>query len=389
MPISAKVADAMMRASWIRKMFEEGERMRLDGGGPVFDFSLGNPTLEPPARFSESLRALVDAPGTHRYMANVGHQSTREAVARYVAGEFGVPINAGNIVMTVGAGGGLNVILKAILDPGDEVIVLSPYFVEYGFYIDNHCGVMVKVPSAAGFGIDHEAVRRAISSRTRAMLVCSPNNPTGVVYTRESLGRLAGILREKGAELGSPIYLISDEPYRKVWYGEGHCPGPLDVYENTIMVTSHSKDLGLAGERIGWIAIHPGAADAGRLFAAMAFANRTLGFVNAPALMQKAIEGCLHLSVDIGWYRVRRDRLYGSLTAFGYEVVRPDGAFYIFPKAPGGDDIAFCQAMARRRVLLVPGTGFGAPGYFRISYCVEMETIDGALPEFEAGIKGA
>jgi aspartate aminotransferase len=320
-------------------------------------------------------------------MPNTGHASTRRAVAQHVRGESGVPVTENLVVMTVGAGGGLNVALKAILDPGDEVIVTVPYFVEYGFYIDNHGGVMVKAPSGAGFDLDPQAVARAVTPRTKAAIVNSPNNPTGVVYARESMQALATVLREKSRAHGAPIYLLSDEPYRKILYDVPRCTGALEVYEHSLMITSHSKDLGLPGERIGWIAVHPQAADAPKLMDALAFANRTLGFVNAPALMQKAIEACLDVTVDISWYRRKRDRLYAALTGFGYEVVKPGGAFYMFPKAPGGDDVAFCQALARRRVLTVPGVGFGMPGYFRIAYCAEDETIEGALPAFEAALK--
>jgi aspartate aminotransferase len=389
MPIAKKISDAMTRSSWIRRMFEEGDRMRKDGKGPVYDFSLGNPTLEPPESFRRRLAHLVTSgePGLHRYMANVGYAGTRKAVAGYIQREFGVAATEDHVVMTVGAGGGLNVILKAILDPGDEVIVLTPFFVEYGFYVDNHGGVTVKVPTNAGFELDHEAIGRAITPRTKALIVNTPNNPSGVVYSRESMERLADLLRRSGARHGAPIYLISDEPYRKIAYDSAHPTGALDVYENGLMVTSHSKDLGLAGERIGWIAVHPEAADAAPLIHAMAFANRTLGFVNAPALMQRGIEACLDESVDVGWYRAKRDRLHASLTRFGYSVVKPGGAFYFFPAAPGGDDIAFCQAMVKRRVLVVPGTGFGTPGHFRLAYCVEDQTIEGALPAFEAAIR--
>jgi aspartate aminotransferase len=367
-------------------MFEEGDRMRADGKGPVYDFSLGNPDIDPPADFLKRLKELVNSPlpGMHKYMANVGFDSTRAAVAAYVQSEFGIESTEKLITMTVGAGGGLNVALKAILDPGDEVLVLTPFFVEYGFYIDNHGGVMVKVPTKPGFDIDVDAVASAITPRTKAMLINSPNNPTGVVYSSDSLKMLASVLRERGKQHGSTIYLISDEPYRKIVFDMARCPSVLVAYENSIMVTSHSKDLAVPGERIGWIVIHPGAADSEKLAGAMAFANRTLGFVNAPALMQRVIEKCLDSSIDLDWYRRKRDLLYTELIKYGYEVTKPHGAFYMFPKAPGGDDIAFCRALAKRRVLVVPGTGFGTPGYFRIAYCFHDAIIEGALPAFEA-----
>ena len=391
MPIAAKIADAMTRASWIRKMFEEGERLRASGQGPVYDFSIGNPDLEPPAAFLDRLRSIVASPtpGMHRYMPNVGYPSTREAVARGLAAEFSLPFTREHVVMVTGAGGGLNVVLKALLDPGDEAIVLTPYFVEYLFYVDNHGGTPVKVPTGPDFDIAVDAVANAVTARTKVVIVNSPNNPTGVVYPDGTLERLGAMLRAKAAEFKTTIYIVSDEPYRKIVYGGGRCPSPIGHYENTVLVMSHSKDLGLAGEGIGYVAIHPRAADAERLFAAMAFTVRTLGFVNAPALMQRVVEGLQDVVVDLGTYRRRRDRIHETLVGAGYEVTRPEGAFYFFPKAPGGDDVAFCKALAKRRVLVVPGTGCGTPGYFRISYAVADDVIDGGLPVMGAAFKDA
>jgi len=382
MPISTKVAEAMSRASWIRKMFEEGERLRASGQGPIYDFSIGNPDLEPPEVLHERLRELVihPRPGMHRYMPNVGFPSTRDAVARWLQGEFRLPFTREQVVMVTGAGGGLNVVLKALLDPGDEVILLSPYFVEYLFYVDNHGGVVVKVPTGPEFDIDVAAVVRAITPRTKAMIVNSPNNPTGVIYPGATLQRLAEALQAKARELGTTIYVISDEPYRRLVYDVDRCPSPLEYYPNTILVMSHSKDLGLAGERIGYVAIHPQAQSADRLFAAMAFSVRTLGFVNAPALMQLAVETLQDAVIDRSVYRRRRDRIWEGLTSAGYEVVRPGGAFYFFPRAPGGDDVGFCRALAQRRVLVVPGSGFGTQGYFRLCFTVPDEHIEAALP---------
>jgi aspartate aminotransferase len=391
MPISTKIAEAMTRASWIRKMFEEGERLKAAGKGPVYDFSIGNPDLEPPEAFRKRIISLLTnpQPGMHRYMPNVGYPSTREAVAAWLSREFDLTFTREHIVMVTGAGGGLNVVLKAILDPGDEVIVLTPYFVEYLFYVDNHGGNVVKVPTGPQFDISVAAVANAVTARTKAVMINSPNNPTGVIYPASTLAQLGEALRAKSAEFGTTIYLVSDEPYRRIVYDMTHCPSPLEHYTNTILVMSHSKDLALAGERIGYVAIHPQAADADRLFAAMAFTVRTLGFVNAPALMQHAVEALQDVVVDLGTYRRRRDRIYDGLVKAGYEVVKPQGAFYFFPKAPGGDDVAFCKALAQRRVLVVPGTGFGTPGYFRVSYAVPDDIIDAALPIFADAARGA
>ena len=389
MAISKKVAGFLGRASFIRKMFEEASRMRADGKGPVYDFSLGNPDLEPPAEFRKRLFSVIgdETPGAHKYMANVGYESTRQAVAASLAREHGLPFTAESVIMTVGAGGALNTVLKAILDDGDEVITPLPFFVEYTFYADNHGGTLVKVPSQPDFQPDVAAIEAAITPRTKVLLTNSPHNPTGAVYRAEVLAAIGDLLRRKSEELGHTIYWISDEPYRRLIYDLDCCPSLFAAYGSSIMVTSHSKDLGLPGERIGYLAISPRADEPAALFGAMAFTNRTLGFVNAPALMQRVIETLQDVTVDLEWYRRKRDLLFESLTRFGYEVTRPEGAFYIFPKAPGGDDISFVAKMQEKRVLVVPGTGFGAPGYFRIAYCVDDAVIEGALPLFEEAIQ--
>lgn len=371
-------------------MFEEGEKLRREGKGPIYDFSLGNPDLDPPPAFHKALQDLVNhpVPGMHKYMPNVGYPSTRQAIARALVAEFDLPFTGEHVVMTSGAGGGMNVTLKAILDPGDEVIVLSPYFVEYLYYVDNHGGVVVKVPTGPDFDIDVDAVAAAITARTKGVILNSPNNPTGVIYPEATLARLGDVARRKSKEYGTTIYLIADEPYRKIIYDVPRCPSIFEQYDQSIVVTSHSKDLGVPGERIGYVAIHPRVTEPDRLFSAMAFANRTLGFVNAPALMQRVVESLQHVTVDVEWYRAKRDRIYDVLMRAGYEMVKPQGAFYFFPKAPGGDDVAFCQAMTKRGVLVVPGSGFGTPGHFRLAYCVPDDVVDGGLAVLADAIRG-
>jgi aspartate aminotransferase len=389
MPISKRIGKHLTNASWIRKLFEEGQQMAKDGGGPVYDFSIGNPDLEPPAQFKDALRRIADdnSVGQHKYMANVGYITTRTAVASSLKAEHGLPFLPEQIVMTVGAGGAVNASLKAIVDPDDEVIVIVPYFVEYGFYVENHGAKMVKVQSTPEFNLDVEAIGEAITDRTRVVLICNPNNPTGVVYGQDTLNQLGDLLRLKSAERERPIILIDDAPYRKLVYDMDVCTSAFTGYENTILCTSHSKDLGIPGERIGFLAISPKMKNWTRMAEAIAFTNRTLGFVNAPALMQRLITDLQTVTIDLDWYRRKRDLLYKELTRMGYEVPYPGGAFYIFPKAPGGDDIAFINKLKELRVLVVPGSGFGTPGYFRISYCVHDERIAGALPAFEKAIK--
>ncbi len=389
MPISKRVDGFLSKASWIRKLFDEGRLMMQDGKGPVYDFSIGNPDLEPPARFKEVLRELVndETPGQHKYMSNVGYVETRKAVADSLEVDHDLPFVADQIVMTVGAGGALNAALKALIDPGDEVIVVTPYFVEYRFYIDNHGGETVFANAKPDFDLDPEAIAEKITAKTRAVLINNPNNPTGVVYPQETLDRLGDVLREASAGRDRPIFLLDDAPYRKLVYDMDCCTSSFKAYENTLLGTSHSKDLGLPGERIGFLAVSPKCQDWQRVAAAIAFTNRTLGYVNAPALMQRAVAELQTTTIDLGWYRRKRDLLYNELTRMGYNVPFPGGAFYVFPQAPGGDDIAFINKLKEMRVLTVPGMGFGMPGYFRIAYCVNDELIEGALPIFEKAIK--
>jgi aspartate aminotransferase len=386
MAISKKVKNVLDGASWIRRMFEEGEEMkRIHGEENVFDFSLGNPDVEPPDSLKKQLKALADNPvlGMHRYMANSGYGETRSAIAAVLAEESGLPFQEDHIVMTVGAAGGLNVIFKALLDEGDEVIVPSPYFVEYRFYIDNAGGTLRLVDTKEDFSLDVDAIERAIHKNTKAVLINSPNNPTGVVYSRESLEALGKVMERKSRELGKTLYLISDEAYKRLVYDHITLPVIFHYYPHTLRVISHSKDLALAGERIGYIAISPKCEEIDELVSALVFANRTLGFVNAPALMQRLVASLQKNSVNIHAYEERRDLFYNGLTAFGYHVVKPQGAFYLFPKAPIEDEVAFTRELQKKRILVVPGRGFGKPGHFRIAYCVDKAKIEKALPGFK------
>jgi aspartate aminotransferase len=390
MAIAQKVRQYMQAASWIRAMFEEGIRLKQQyGEEQVFDFSLGNPVMEPPPQFYEALRYLVTQPrpGMHRYMPNVGYAETRAAIAAQLAQGTGVPFTEQHIVMVVGAAGGLNVVLKALLDPGDEVIIFAPYFVEYHFYVDNHQGTAKVVPTDARFNLDLEALERTLSPRTKVVLINSPNNPSGVVYPAATIQALGELLARKQAAFGTQIYLVSDEPYKKLLFDGLTYPEVYPYYANSIVVTSHAKDLALPGERIGYIATNPACVDVRELQDGLSFTNRTLGFVNAPALMQHVVTHLQGVTIDVGEYERKRNLLCDNLQAMGYEVIRPQGAFYVFPRAPITDDVAFVRALQQQRILTVPGSGFGTPGYFRIAYCVEERTIENALEGFRTVAK--
>ncbi len=385
MPIAHKVRQYMQAASWIRGMFEEGLRLKqTHGEDNVFDFSLGNPVMEPPSQFYEALGELIQhpQPGMHRYMPNVGYPATRNAIAQQLASETNVAFTADHIVMVVGAAGGLNVVLKTLLDPGDEVIIFSPYFVEYHFYVDNHQGVTKVVPTDAQFNLDLNALKVDLTPKTKVVLINSPNNPSGVVYPAATLQALGELLTRQQAAFGTQIYLVSDEPYKKLLYDGLVYPEIYPYYDNSITVTSHAKDLALPGERIGHIVTNPACADVSEIQDGFSFTNRTLGFVNAPALMQHVVTHLQGASIDVSQYERKRNLFCDSLQAMGYDLVRPQGAFYIFPRAPIEDDVAFVKALQQKRILTVPGSGFGTPGYFRIAYCVEDRTIENALEGF-------
>lgn len=392
MPVSAKMKAFSEKSSWIRKMFEQGEKMKAEFGSEnVFDFSLGNPDVPPPPEFETVIQRIVrdNSPGTHGYMPNGGYPWVREAQARRMSEEQGVQISAAEVLMTCGAAGALNVVMKSILDPGDEVIVLAPFFVEYHFYIDNHGGVARVVPCDAEFNIDHEAIRAAINERTRAVIINSPNNPTGQVYTQAAVDRLGRLLKEEGGRHGTTIYLVQDEPYRDIVFDDHVAASTLSASCNAIVLSSYSKALSLAGERIGFLAVHPDIADKGDLLEALTLANRILGFVNAPALMQRVVAELHGVSVDNRVYARRREMFRQILDDAGYEFALPKGAFYFFPKSPLEDDVAFCSLLQKQKILAVPGQGFGAPGYFRLAFAVPDAVIERSAAGFERAIQEA
>ena len=396
MAIANKIAGYISRSSWIRKMFEEGERLRQEfGADKVYDFTLGNPDVEPPEAFHAALRKLAEAPlpGMHRYMNNAGYPETRSAVACKLAADSGLSVTADHIIMTCGAGGALNVALKTILNPGEEVIILAPYFVEYKFYIDNHGGVPVEVwTNRETFRLDLAAIEAAITTKTRAIIINSPNNPTGVIYQANELSALGELVKRAQSRTGHQVYVISDEPYARIAYDGMHVPNIFPLIESSLIVTSHSKDLALPGERIGYLAANPRMATVMQFMEGAVFCNRTLGFVNAPALMQRLVSGLQDVSVDVEAYQAKRDLFCDNLQRLGFSMVKPDGAFYLFPKSPLADDVEFVKLAQKHHILLVPGSGFGAPGYFRIAYCVDKGMIERSMPAWkqlaaEVGLK--
>jgi aspartate aminotransferase len=386
MTVALKINEIMTQSSWIRKMFEEGARLKAEhGAGNVFDFSLGNPNLPPPEKFNDILRDTVDSCGLgdHCYMPQAGYPQVCVAIADYLTEEQGVAMTCDEIIMTCGAAGALNVIFKALLDPGDEVLTPTPCFVEYRFYADNHGGALTMVGTRPDFTLDMDAIDAAITAKTKVVLINSPNNPTGQIYSRESLEALGNLLKQKSAAYGHTIYLVSDEPYRKIVFDDARVPSIFQCYPESIIATSYSKDISIPGERIGFAAVNPNAAHKDELMAGMALTNRILGFVNAPALMQRVVACMQGMSVDIGEYKRKRDLLCDGLADAGYDFTTPPGAFYLFPRTPVADDVAFVKELQQELILVVPGSGFAGPGHFRIAFCVDDETIVNALPGFK------
>jgi len=390
MPISTKIKDYMERASWIRKMFEQGIELKNKlGPDKVFDFSLGNPNLEPP---DEVHKAILDImadkrPGKHAYMPNAGLKETRESVAAFLSKEHGLALSGEQVIMTCGAGGGLNVALKTVLDPGDEVLVLSPYFVEYFFYIDNHNGNGKLVKTKEDFTLDLKAIEAAITSKTKAIIINSPNNPSGRIYDETSLRNLGKLFETIKQINNQTIYLLADEPYSKIIYDEARVPSVFQVYANSMIITSYSKDLSLPGERIGYVAVNPRMENWKQVVDGLTFCNRILGFVNAPALMQHIISKLQGVQVDVSEYQRKRDNLCRGLAEAGYSFIKPEGAFYLFPKSPIPDDVLFVNTLLQENILAVPGTGFGTPGYFRLAYCVGDRVIEGSMEGFRRAIR--
>ena len=386
MTIAKNISEVISKSSWIRKMFEEGAQLKqAHGEKNVYDFSLGNPDLPPPQKFRQVLQTMVANEGgvDHRYMPNTGYPFVRQAVAAYLSQEQKRAVSENDVIMTCGAAGGLNIILKALLDPQDEIITPAPFFVEYTFYAQNHGGILKPVATHSDFTLDIDAIATAITPKTKAVLINSPNNPTGQIYSAESLTRLGAILAQKSRELGHTLYLISDEPYRKIVYDDIRVASIFECYPESIIATSYSKDLSLPGERIGFVAVNPDSTFKTELLSGLALANRILGFVNAPALMQRVVASLQGLSVDISAYARRRTLLCDGLAQCGYNFVKPAGAFYLFPQTPIADDVEFVRALQDELILVVPGSGFGGPGHFRIAFCVNEDTIVNALPGFK------
>ena len=387
--IAEKMRPLIENNSAIRAMFEEGKRLAaIYGPENVYDFSLGNPNVPAPEAVNRAITDIVAEEAStmvHGYMSNAGFEDVRNTVAQSLNRRFGTQFHLENILMTVGAASGMNVILKTVLDPGDEVIVFAPYFMEYGAYVRNYDGVLVTVsPDTSSFQPNISELKEKITKRTKAVIINTPNNPTGVVYSSETLEQIAAVMKAKEEEYRTSIVLISDEPYRELAYDGVEVPYVTPFYHNTVVCYSYSKSLSLPGERIGYLVIPDELEDSKTVIAAATIANRVLGCVNAPSLMQRVIMRCIDEKVNVEAYDRNRNLLYNGLTGFGFECIRPEGAFYLFVKSPEADDRAFSEVCKKHRLLVVPGTSFACPGYVRISHCVSYEQIERSLPAFEA-----
>jgi aspartate aminotransferase len=377
----------MELGSWIRRMFEEGIAMKKQFGPEnVYDLSLGNPVMEPPPEFKRELQRLANNPykGMHGYMENAGYPATRAAIAAQLTKETGIKLSEKDVVMAVGAAGAINVALKTILEPDDEVIVFIPWFVDYFNYIQNHDGVVKPLPTDENFLPRLDVLEANIGPKTKAILMNSPNNPSGVVYSADLMTKMAAILRKKEAEYGTEIFIVSDEPYKKIIYDGLQYPSPLNFHRHSMITTSHSKDLSIPGERIGYVALHPECDSHDDMMTGIVFCTRVLGFINAPAFMQNVIRNLQGVSINVMEYQRKRDYIYNNLVSMGYQVNKPQGAFYIFPKCPVQDDVAFVRELQHEHhVLTVPGIAFGLHGYFRLVYCVDDDLLEKCMPGLE------
>ena len=386
--ISKKMENMVANSSAIRAMFEEGNRLaKIYGSENVFDFSLGNPNVPAPDAVKYAIKELLeeeDPVVLHGYTnSNAGYEDVRKAVADSLNERFGTHFGSKNITMTVGAAGGLNVILKSLINPGDEVIAFAPYFGEYRSYTDNYDGVLIEIsPNTIDFQPKLDEFEKKITQKTKAVIVNTPNNPTGVVYSEETIQKMASIIEKKQKEYGTDIYLISDEPYRELAYDDVEVPYLTKYYANTIVGYSYSKSLSLPGERIGYLVIPDEASDSEKLIGAVNVATRILGFVNAPTLQQKVVKSCLNEKTDISYYDRNRETLYNGLKELGFDCIKPEGAFYLFVKSPIADEKEFCNEAKKYNILIVPGSSFACPGYVRMAYCVSYETIVNSLPKF-------